>query len=99
MIHGSRVPIPTRMPPAIVSHALAGRVFGVVGSRLTDPMAAIVADDLIKCLSASKENRDPFSGGRGSRLSSLVVELSGQFANRRLTPTTQELLDLAASLV
>jgi hypothetical protein len=98
VIHGSRVPIPTRMPPAIVSHALAGRVFGVVGSRLTDPMAAIVADDLIKCLSASKENRDPFSGGRGSRLSSLV-ELSGQFANRRLTPTTQELLDLAASLV
>jgi site-specific DNA recombinase len=49
---------------------------GVVGARLSDPMAALVADDLVKQLGAENGNRDPFERGRGSRLTSLV-EVSG----------------------
>jgi len=45
---------------------------GVVGARLSDPMAALVAEDLIQQLGAENKNRDSFKGGRGSRLSSLV---------------------------
>ena len=49
---------------------------GVAGGRLTDPMAALVADDLIKRLGAENENRDPVEGDHGSRLSSLVEPIA-----------------------
>jgi len=71
---------------------------GVVGSRLTDPMAAIVADDLIKCLSTSHENRDPFSGGRGSRLSSLVEVIARLSNSSDLGKRVQKVLEIPASV-
>ena len=49
---------------------------GVVGARLTDPMAALVADDVMRALGAENENRDPCDRDHGSRLSGLV-EVSG----------------------
>ena len=49
---------------------------GVVGATLTDPMAALVAEDVIRALGAENESRDLCSRGRGSRLNGLV-EVSG----------------------
>ncbi len=49
---------------------------GVVGARLTDPMAALVADDVVRALGAESENRDHCNGAHGSRLTGLV-EVTG----------------------
>jgi site-specific DNA recombinase len=51
-------------------------VGGVVGAKLSDPLAALIADDLIRTIGAENKNHDLRSSGRGSRLSSLV-EVSG----------------------
>ena len=45
---------------------------GVVGARLTDPMAALVAEDLLRALGAEKGNQEHLDGVPGSRLTSLV---------------------------
>jgi site-specific DNA recombinase len=49
---------------------------GIVGGRLSDPLAALVAEDLINAIGAESANHDLRSSGRGSRLSALV-EVSG----------------------
>lgn len=49
---------------------------GVVGARLTDPMPALVADDVVRALGAESENRDHCNGANGSRLTGLV-EVAG----------------------
>ncbi len=49
---------------------------GVVGARLTDPMAALVAEDLLRALGAEKANQEHLDGVPGSRLTSLV-EVTG----------------------
>jgi hypothetical protein len=49
---------------------------GIVGARLTDPMAALVANDMIEKLGAENANHDPFGQDSGSRLDYLV-ELTG----------------------
>jgi hypothetical protein len=49
---------------------------GVVGARLSDPMAALVAADVMSSLGATNENRDLCESGRGSRLN-VLVDLSG----------------------
>jgi DNA invertase Pin-like site-specific DNA recombinase len=49
---------------------------GIAGARLTDPMAALVAEDIVKTLGAKNANQDPFDRARGSRLNYLV-ELTG----------------------
>jgi hypothetical protein len=45
---------------------------GVAGARLTDPLAALVADDVIRALEAESENHDHRSGDHGSRLTGLA---------------------------
>lgn len=48
---------------------------GVVGGRMSDPMASLVAEDVIRALGAAAKGQDPLRGvsrGTGSRLSSLV---------------------------
>ena len=59
-------------------------VDGIVGARLTDPMAALIADDLIEQLQGQLENENSEQGEFGSTLSSLV-EVS------RLEPPTSTL--------
>ncbi len=49
---------------------------GVVGARLTDPMAALVADDLVRALGAENSGHEHLDGVPGSRLTSLV-EVTG----------------------
>jgi hypothetical protein len=73
-------------------------VDGVVGARLTDPMAALVADDLVRALGAESENHDHLESDRGSRLSGLV-DLTGQLSNPHPPAVLQRLLDLANELV
>jgi site-specific DNA recombinase len=47
----------------------------VAGARLTDPLAALIAEDLVDHLSgAEKEDPDPLKGGQGSTLTALVVK-------------------------
>jgi site-specific DNA recombinase len=48
---------------------------GVVGGRMSDPMAALVAEDVVQALGAAQGIHEPFEGvspDDGSRLSSLV---------------------------
>ena len=57
---------------------------GVVGARLSDPMAALVAADVMASLGATNENRDPCDSGRGSRLN-VLVEAKGLEPSNLLT--------------
>lgn len=45
---------------------------GVVGGRLTDPMAALVAEDLVRALGAESESHEHLDSVQGSRLTGLV---------------------------
>ena len=51
-------------------------VDGVSGTIPTDPMAALITEDLVRVVGAESENREHLEGARGSRLD-LLVELRG----------------------
>jgi hypothetical protein len=48
---------------------------GIAGAKLTDPLAALIAEDLVDHLSgAEKHNPDPLNGDQGSTMTALVVK-------------------------
>ena len=59
-------------------------VEGVAGAVPTDPMAALITEDLVRVVGAENENREHLEGARGSRLD-VLVEAKGLEPSNLLT--------------